>query len=70
MYLLLREEKQTIPWATMLVLLISTLTLLHAQESGHQINRQPVVAGSFYAGEKSALESSLKELFPKLNQQN
>ncbi len=56
-------KHQNCNWATILVLLISTLTLLHAQESGHQINRQPVVAGSFYPGEKSALESSLKELF-------
>ena len=49
--------------ATILVLLISTLAILHAQETGQQVNRQPVVAGSFYPGEKSALESSLKELF-------
>jgi len=44
-------------------LVVLSSNLLQAQKTTALINRQPVVAGSFYPGTKEALESSLMKLF-------
>jgi len=58
---MIRKFKWFLTFCTALV--VSTSTLLMAQETTLLTNRQPAVAGAFYSSDKQALESSLKSLF-------
>lgn len=53
---------------TVLLLSDFPITSLKAQESEHQLNRQPAVAGSFYPADKNALESLLRKQFSQAKQ--
>ena len=44
--------------------------IIRAQETTKEINRRPAVAGSFYPGTKSSLESNLEELFNRSSPKN
>lgn len=46
------------------ILLMNLICInLYAQKSNNMINRKPVVAGTFYAGDKTTLTNDLKKLF-------